>query len=157
MASTLSSARRFVPLFWKEIISLGLIRSYSEGMKKHQKIQLVCLMVTGAGLLLLGGCASTPGSDPISHEIYTGNYASVRAPMVVDRPDSLVVASYNIAFALETETAAEELLSAPGLSQVDILLLQEMDAGIKHSLIDYCVLSISGHENHTHFRSFFGQ
>lgn len=90
--------------------------------------QLGCLLLVSAALAGMGGCGSTAGSDPISHEIYTGKYATEMAPAVLDRPDSLVVASYNIAFALEAEKAAEELLAEPGLQLVDILMLQEMDA-----------------------------
>lgn len=102
-------------------------------MEIQKNMQLVWLLTVSAVLSLVGGCASTPGADPISHEVYTGSYSTDRAPVVIDRPDSLVVVSYNIAFSLQPEKAAEELLAEPGLKQVDILLLQEMDAeGSEH-------------------------
>ena len=104
-----------------------MIRSYSEGVKVQYQHKWQTLFTVVLILLALGGCAGSSDPGPIAREIYTGKFGhdSIRSGVVL--PDSLVVVSYNIAFASETELAAVELLADPRLSKVDILLLQEMN------------------------------
>jgi endonuclease/exonuclease/phosphatase family metal-dependent hydrolase len=79
--------------------------------------------------LLAAGCSGTRDPGPVAREIHQGWFATnqqeARSPAVA--PDSLIIVSYNIEYALESELAAAELLAHPQLQQVDILLLQEMD------------------------------
>jgi len=76
-------------------------------------------------LAILAGCGVP--SRFVGNEIYQGNFGIPPEVASAALPDSIVVASYNIAFALQVDRAARELLSDPALNKVDILLLQEMD------------------------------
>lgn len=87
----------------------------------------ILLLITGVMHLGLGGCAGSSDPGPVAREIYQGRHAKGLGLNVAEAPDSLVVVSYNIEFARQTEQAAAELLADPRLKSVDILLLQEMD------------------------------
>ncbi len=75
--------------------------------------------------LCLAGCAGSRDLGPLAWQVFTGQHA----PTIdgSSRPDSVLVVSYNIAFARECELAARELAADPRLGRADILLLQEMD------------------------------
>jgi endonuclease/exonuclease/phosphatase family metal-dependent hydrolase len=87
------------------------------------------LMLTLIVLVVaLAGCSGTRDPGPVSREIYLGRFAvQGHAGPAPATPDSLIIVSYNIAYALESELAADELLADPRLKKVDILLLQEMN------------------------------
>lgn len=80
------------------------------------------------GLALVAGCTGTKDPGPVSREFYLGRFATRPDQGQTAAPDSLLIVSYNIAYAKETERAARELLDHPRLNEVDVLLLQEMDA-----------------------------
>lgn len=91
-------------------------------MKMYPNIPgLLCLVI-----LVIGCASSDPG--PIAIEFYDGNFAPDLAPQGHAWPDSFLVVSYNIAHARQAALAVEEILSDPRIQQVDVLLLQEMDA-----------------------------
>jgi len=78
-------------------------------------------------LFWLGGCATSKDPGPAARDIYRGWFATETRDEGPTVPDSLVVVSYNIAYAIESEQAVDELLADERLKRVDILLLQEMD------------------------------
>jgi endonuclease/exonuclease/phosphatase family metal-dependent hydrolase len=91
-------------------------------MLRPHRILVYLLLPFLAGLM--ASCASGP-PDPVSRELYRGSYLSAEAAL--QAPDSLLVVSYNIAYARETSRFAQEFLAHPELRLADVLLLQEMD------------------------------
>ena len=76
-------------------------------------------------MLMLSGCAGSRDPGHLAEQFFTG--APAVLPVAASAPDSLLVASYNIAFAEHSALAARELAADPRLQGLDILLLQEMD------------------------------
>lgn len=84
--------------------------------------------------LALAGCAWQAPYHTRVEEMVRGAYADPAAAdgapapgEAAARPDSLVVATYNIQFAARIEEALADLAAEPHLARADILLLQEMD------------------------------
>lgn len=80
-------------------------------------------MLAGLWVLMMG-CAASTTLTKEDVRLYWGE--SPRPPRV--EPDSLIIASYNIAFSEKLDEALADLQSDPHLQNLDILLLQEMDA-----------------------------
>ncbi len=84
---------------------------------------LVMTLLALGMTLLTAGCGGPPARPSVGDEIHIGRHA----PAPAARPDSLIVASYNIAFGQNARAAAAALAAHPRLGRADILLLQEMD------------------------------
>nr|MEE4268822.1 endonuclease/exonuclease/phosphatase family protein [Candidatus Krumholzibacteria bacterium] len=76
-------------------------------------------------LLGMTGCIVT--GEPAPPVLFSGQYAMEKIPAAESPPDSLLVVSYNIAFARNTREVTAQLMNDPHLGAADVLLLQEMD------------------------------
>jgi len=80
-----------------------------------------------AGLvLLLGGCRTSVNYASVAGPRYAGAAASRQAPSATGS-DSLRLVSFNIAFAVNVDSAIALLTTHPALRGADVVLLQEMD------------------------------
>jgi len=82
-------------------------------------------LTLGLGLaLVLAGSSCIPRDfTPSGNDLAEGHYAQTPS----QAPDSLIVASYNIQFALKTQRAIRDLAQDAWLRRADLLMLQEMD------------------------------
>ena len=77
---------------------------------------------------LIAGCAATSYLDPAG-PVYQGQFAATVSPAIAApiATDTLRVVSFNIAFAIEIDSALAVLRNEPSLQRPDVLALQEMD------------------------------
>ncbi len=85
----------------------------------------LCTFLALMALLGVTGCVTT--GEPAPPGLFTGHYAMEQILPAGTPPDSLLVVSYNIAFARNTREATAQLAADPQLGAADVLLLQEMD------------------------------
>jgi endonuclease/exonuclease/phosphatase family metal-dependent hydrolase len=102
-----------------------LSRKIHDAAMKNALLPFVHLIALSV-LVCLSGCVSTGGPAP--QGLFSGQYGLLPTQGAeATQLDSLLVVSYNIAFARQTREATEQLQADPQLGLADVFLLQEMD------------------------------